>query len=64
MPLRVAHACPNVELIQHHMAKDMMETEALGGALFAYNALISGCTSSRSYDRALDYLDQMVGART
>lgn len=42
------------------MVKDMMETEALGGALFAYNALISGCTSSRSYDRALDYFDEMV----
>lgn len=40
-----------------------METEALGSELFAYNALISGCTASRGYDRALGYLEEMVSVR-
>ncbi|CAM9594801.1 unnamed protein product, partial [Sphacelaria rigidula] len=48
---------------QHHIAKEMMETEALGSELFAYNALISGCTASRGYDRALGYLEEMLAAK-
>lgn len=45
---------------QHHMASEMLLTEGLDNNLCAYNALISGCTSSRGYDRALGYYKDMV----
>lgn len=45
---------------QHHMASEMLLTEGLDNSLCAYNALISGCTSSRGYDRALGYYKDMV----
>lgn len=45
---------------QHHMAAEMLLTEGLDNNLCAYNALISGCTSSRGYDRALGYYKDMV----
>lgn len=47
-------------LFQHHMASELLRTEALEECLFAYNALISGCVSGRGYDRAMGYLEDMV----
>ena len=42
------------------MAAEMIQTEGLQSSLFAYNALISGCASSRGYDRAIGYFNDMV----
>lgn len=49
---------------QHHMAAEMVQTEGLQNSLFAYNALISGCTSGRGYDRAMGYFNDMVSRPT
>lgn len=37
-----------------------MHTENLTHSVDAYNALISGCASSRGYDRAIGYFNDMV----
>lgn len=42
------------------MASEMLRTEGLQNDLCAYNALISGCTSSRAYAPALGYFNDMV----
>eukprot|EP00752_Nemacystus_decipiens_P010169 g9062.t1 len=47
---------------QHHIAAEMMRTERLQSCLVAYNALISGCTASRAYDRAIGYYNDMKRA--
>lgn len=49
-----------VSRVQHHMAAEMIQTEGLQHSLFTYNALISGCASSRGYDRAMGYFSDMV----
>lgn len=60
LAVAVLFLLPCYVFAQHHMASEMLVTEGLDNNLCAYNALISGCTSSRGYDRALGYYKDMV----
>ncbi|CAM9671460.1 unnamed protein product [Pylaiella littoralis] len=63
LPNAVTYTCILAQMSkakQHHMAAEMVQTEGLQNSLFAYNALISGCTSSRGYDRAMGYFNDMT----